>query len=169
MEEARRNLLRTHTTAASARALYRLARQVGGAWGVQGGSAGPGGSGGSGSRVTPPQEKFCPVKLFSIDRVFRNESLDATHLAEFHQVEGLVAERGLGLAHLLGLLRQFFGKLGTGPPEPPWTPHGPPEPPWTPLNPLSPRTPRVRRDHPPALQTRLQPLHRAQRGDLQLP
>ncbi len=27
------------------------------------------------------------MKYFSIDRVFRNESLDATHLAEFHQVE----------------------------------------------------------------------------------
>ena len=29
---------------------------------------------------------FTAKKLFSIDRVFRNESLDATHLAEFHQV-----------------------------------------------------------------------------------
>lgn len=30
---------------------------------------------------------FKPVKYFSIDRVFRNETLDATHLAEFHQVK----------------------------------------------------------------------------------
>ena len=29
---------------------------------------------------------FTPKKFFSIDRVFRNETLDATHLAEFHQV-----------------------------------------------------------------------------------
>ncbi|NXS46188.1 SYFA ligase, partial [Balaeniceps rex] len=86
LEEARRNLLRTHTTSASARALYQLARQ----------------------------EKFSPVKYFSIDRVFRNESLDATHLAEFHQVEGLVADRGLTLGHLMGILRQFFTKLGMG-------------------------------------------------------
>ncbi|NXF60065.1 SYFA ligase, partial [Ciccaba nigrolineata] len=84
LEEARKNLLRTHTTAASARALHRLARQ----------------------------EKFSPVKYFSIDRVFRNESLDATHLAEFHQVEGVVADRGLTLGHLMGTLRQFFTKLG---------------------------------------------------------
>ncbi|NXT75216.1 SYFA ligase, partial [Zapornia atra] len=83
-EEARKNLLRTHTTSASARALYRLARQ----------------------------EKFTPVKYFSIDRVFRNESLDATHLAEFHQVEGVVADRGLTLGHLMGTLRQFFTKMG---------------------------------------------------------
>ncbi|KAF1424211.1 Phenylalanine--tRNA ligase alpha subunit, partial [Spheniscus humboldti] len=86
LEEARRNLLRTHTTSASARMLYQLARQ----------------------------EKFSPVKYFSIDRVFRNESLDATHLAEFHQVEGVVADRGLTLGHLMGTLRQFFTKLGTG-------------------------------------------------------
>ncbi|NWS50388.1 SYFA ligase, partial [Probosciger aterrimus] len=84
LEEARRNLLRTHTTAASARMLYRLAQQ----------------------------ERFSPVKYFSIDRVFRNESLDATHLAEFHQVEGVVADRGLTLGHLMGILRQFFTKLG---------------------------------------------------------
>jgi phenylalanyl-tRNA synthetase alpha subunit len=29
---------------------------------------------------------FKPRKYFSIDRVFRNESMDATHLCEFHQV-----------------------------------------------------------------------------------
>ena len=62
----------------------------------------------------PFQGKFTPVKYFSIDRVFRNESLDATHLAEFHQVEGVVADRGLTLGHLMGTLQQFFTKLGTG-------------------------------------------------------
>jgi phenylalanyl-tRNA synthetase alpha chain len=45
---------------------------------------------------------FRPAKLFSIDRVFRNETTDATHLAEFHQVEGVVADRGLTLADLIG-------------------------------------------------------------------
>ncbi len=32
-----------------------------------------------------PDGKPPPAKYFSIDRVFRNESVDATHLAEFHQ------------------------------------------------------------------------------------
>ena len=32
---------------------------------------------------------FTPKKYFSIDRVFRNEAMDATHLAEFHQVMAL--------------------------------------------------------------------------------
>ncbi|KAF5344093.1 hypothetical protein D9758_008818 [Tetrapyrgos nigripes] len=55
---------------------------------------------------------FRPAKLFSIDRVFRNETMDATHLAEFHQVEGVVADRGLTLADLIGFMRVFFAKMG---------------------------------------------------------
>lgn len=58
------------------------------------------------------QETFTPVKYFSIDRVFRNESLDATHLAEFHQVEGLVADYNLTLGDLIGIIYEFFKKLG---------------------------------------------------------
>ena len=84
-EEAAKNLLRTHTTAVSARMLYKLANQEGG---------------------------FEPQKYFSIDKVFRNETLDATHLAEFHQIEGVIADRGLTLGDLIGVLYQFFTKLG---------------------------------------------------------
>lgn len=53
------------------------------------------------------------MKYFSIDRVFRNETLDATHLAEFHQIEGVVADYGLTLGDLMGVLHQFFIKLGS--------------------------------------------------------
>ena len=55
---------------------------------------------------------FKPVKYFSIDRVFRNENLDATHLAEFHQMEGVVADYGLTLGDLIGTINEFFRKLG---------------------------------------------------------
>lgn len=114
LEEARKNLLRTHTTSATARALYCLAQKV---------QLSPGGRGEAGgcpadlltSRAWPachPQKPFTPTKYFSIDRVFRNETLDATHLAEFHQIEGVVADHGLTLGHLMGVLRQFFTKLG---------------------------------------------------------
>lgn len=58
------------------------------------------------------QEKFTPAKYFSIDRVFRNETLDATHLAEFHQIEGVVADYNLTLGDLIGVLYEFFKKLG---------------------------------------------------------
>ena len=50
--------------------------------------------------------------FLSIDRVFRNETLDATHLAEFHQVEGLIADYDVSLADLIGVLNTFFQKLG---------------------------------------------------------
>ncbi|KAH8245615.1 hypothetical protein KR032_012502 [Drosophila birchii] len=85
LEEAQKNLLRTHTTAVSARMLYKLANQEGG---------------------------FKAAKYFSIDKVFRNETLDATHLAEFHQVEGVIADVGLTLGDLIGTLYEFFRKLG---------------------------------------------------------
>ncbi|MEQ2214334.1 hypothetical protein XENOCAPTIV_001814 [Xenoophorus captivus] len=42
----------------------------------------------------------------------KNETLDATHLAEFHQIEGVVADKDLTLGHLMGVLHQFFTKLG---------------------------------------------------------
>lgn len=58
------------------------------------------------------EKEFKPVKFFSIDRVYRNETLDATHLAEFHQVEGVVLDRNLTLGDLIGVLSEFFRKLG---------------------------------------------------------
>lgn len=58
------------------------------------------------------QKEFKPLKLFSIDRVFRNETLDATHLAEFHQVEGVIADYNLTLGDLIGVFTEFFKKLG---------------------------------------------------------
>ena len=44
--------------------------------------------------------------------MFRNESLDATHLAEFHQIEGVMADYNLTLGDLIGVLHEFFKKLG---------------------------------------------------------
>lgn len=82
-EEAEKNLLRTHTTAVSSRMLYALA-----------------------------QKPFTPKRYFSIDRVFRNEAVDRTHLAEFHQIEGVVCDRGLTLGDLIGVLNDFFSRLG---------------------------------------------------------
>lgn len=34
---------------------------------------------------------------------YRNEAMDATHLAEFHQVEGVVADYDINLGHLIGM------------------------------------------------------------------
>lgn len=88
IEEAAKNILRTHTTAVSARMLYRAAQEY----------------------VKSKQHK--PMKLFSIDRVFRNETLDSTHLAEFHQIEGVIMDIGLTLGDLMGVIKEFFRRLG---------------------------------------------------------
>jgi phenylalanyl-tRNA synthetase alpha chain len=36
------------------------------------------------------------------NNLYRNEATDATHLAEFHQVEGVVADYDINLGHLIG-------------------------------------------------------------------
>jgi phenylalanyl-tRNA synthetase alpha chain len=53
-----------------------------------------------------------PVKVFTIDRIFRRESLDATHLDEFQQIEGIVMEEGASLGMLFGLLQEFYSRMG---------------------------------------------------------
>lgn len=53
-----------------------------------------------------------PIKVFCIDRVFRNESLDKTHLAEFTQIEGIVIDEDVNLCDLIGLLSEFYRKVG---------------------------------------------------------
>ncbi|PIN99696.1 phenylalanine--tRNA ligase subunit alpha [archaeon CG10_big_fil_rev_8_21_14_0_10_43_11] len=53
-----------------------------------------------------------PYKYFSVDRVFRNETLDATHLNEFHQIEGFVVAKGLTLKNLCGMFKEFYQKIG---------------------------------------------------------
>ena len=43
--------------------------------------------------------------------MFRNETVDATHLAEFHQVEGLISGENLGIKELIHTINTFFTKL----------------------------------------------------------
>ncbi|EGN93004.1 hypothetical protein SERLA73DRAFT_190125 [Serpula lacrymans var. lacrymans S7.3] len=106
-EESRKLLLRTHTTASSAAVLYKLAGKCRGK--KVDDEALDSTTGGS---LAATDDGFRPAKMFSIDRVFRNETMDATHLAEFHQVEGVVADRNLTLADLIGFMRVFFKKMG---------------------------------------------------------
>ena len=81
-EEAKKLVLRTHTTSISAAMLHQLAKD----------------------------QK--PARLFSIERVFRNEAVDATHLAEFHQVEGVLADYDITLGSLIKFMEDFFSKMG---------------------------------------------------------
>jgi phenylalanyl-tRNA synthetase alpha chain len=83
-EVAKAALLRTHTTSTTIRHLARLAAR------------------GDSSR---------PTRVFSIGRVFRNEKITFKHLPEFHQVEGIVMGE-VNYAHLLGLLKEYYSKMG---------------------------------------------------------
>jgi len=51
-------------------------------------------------------------KFFSIGRVFRNEATDFKHLSEFYQVEGIIVWEKANFRNLLGVLKEFYRKLG---------------------------------------------------------
>jgi len=53
-----------------------------------------------------------PIKAFCIGRVYRRETIDTTHLAEFEQLEGVVMDEGVTFGNLLGLLREFYHRMG---------------------------------------------------------
>jgi phenylalanyl-tRNA synthetase alpha chain len=53
-----------------------------------------------------------PVKAFCIGRVYRREAIDPTHLPEFEQLEGVVMDEGVNFRHLLGILREFYVRMG---------------------------------------------------------
>jgi len=72
-------LLRTHTSPVQIRTMLRAAEQ------------------GSG----PPIYAVCP------GRVYRRDTADATHLPVFHQIEGLVIDRGISMADLAGTIEEF--------------------------------------------------------------
>lgn len=52
------------------------------------------------------------ARVFSLGRVFRNEKASYKHLAEFHQVEGVVAGPGADMRSLMGILREFYSMIG---------------------------------------------------------
>jgi len=65
------------------------------------------------SQIHAMEAKPPPVYVVSLGRCYRRDTPDATHYPIFHQVEGLVVDRGITLADLKGtlrtLLRQLFG------------------------------------------------------------
>jgi len=80
-EESKKILMRSHTTAVSARKLYEIGEK--------------------------------PGKYFSIDRNFRPEAIDASHLAEFYQCEGIVVGKDLSFRNVLGYLKEISQSIGS--------------------------------------------------------
>ncbi len=81
-EDAKKAVLRTHTTCLSAQTLSKL------------------------------KEENLPAKFFALGKNFRNETVDWSHGFEFNQTEGIVIDPDANFRHLLGYLKQFFKKMG---------------------------------------------------------
>jgi len=82
-EDAKKVVLRTHTTCLSAQTLKKIA-----------------------------ENKEFPAKYFALGKCFRNESVDYGHLFEFNQTEGIVVDENANFKQLLGYLIEFYKKMG---------------------------------------------------------
>jgi phenylalanyl-tRNA synthetase alpha chain len=82
-DEAKKVVLRTHTTCLSAKELARLGKL-----------------------------KNKTGKFFAMGKCFRNETLDWSHGFEFNQSEGIVIDKNANFRHLLGYLQEFYKKMG---------------------------------------------------------
>ena len=53
-----------------------------------------------------------PVKVFSLSKVFRKEAIDATHLPEFTQIEGIIMDEDANFDMLCGIIKEFYRRMG---------------------------------------------------------
>ncbi len=53
-----------------------------------------------------------PFRMFSLDRNFRREAVDASHHIEFQQCEGVLGESGISIRHLVGVFRDLARAIG---------------------------------------------------------
>ncbi|ESS02862.1 MAG: phenylalanyl-tRNA synthetase, alpha subunit [uncultured archaeon A07HR67] len=63
-------------------------------------------SGHAGAELEPPQ------RYFSVEKVYRNDTLDPTHLLEFFQIEGWVMAEELSVRDLMGTFEEFYRQFG---------------------------------------------------------
>ncbi|MFB6245343.1 MAG: phenylalanine--tRNA ligase subunit alpha [Candidatus Nanohaloarchaea archaeon] len=82
--EAEKNVLRTHTTAATIRRIHEI----------------------------DVNQEDLPKKFFTLGRNFRNETVDRHHLAEFYQTDGIVVGEDLSFRNLKGYISEFFERMG---------------------------------------------------------
>lgn len=57
------------------------------------------------------ENKKPPIKILSPGRVYRSDAVDATHSPIFHQIEGLVVDKGVTMSDLIGTLQVFAKSL----------------------------------------------------------
>ncbi len=65
----------------------------------------------SGMQVRAMRKFGAPLRVVAPGRVFRNETQDASHEHTFHQLEGLVVDEGISVAHLKAVLDEMLARL----------------------------------------------------------
>ena len=62
-------------------------------------------------QVRVMEKKKPPIRIIAPGRVYRSDAVDATHSPVFHQIEGLVVDKGVTMADLKGTLEMFIHRL----------------------------------------------------------
>jgi len=62
-------------------------------------------------QVRVMENKKPPIRIISPGRVYRSDQIDATHSPLFHQIEGLVVDKGITMSNLKGILETFAKRL----------------------------------------------------------
>ena len=62
-------------------------------------------------QVRVMEQKKPPIRMIAPGRVFRADEVDATHSPSFHQIEGMVIDKGITFSNLKGTLTKFVQKL----------------------------------------------------------
>lgn len=62
-------------------------------------------------QVRTMEKKKPPIRIIAPGRVYRSDAVDATHSPLFHQIEGLVVDKGIRMSDLKGILELFAKKL----------------------------------------------------------
>ena len=62
-------------------------------------------------QVRTMEKRKPPIRIIAPGRVYRSDAVDATHSPLFHQIEGLVVDKGIRMSDLKGILELFAKKL----------------------------------------------------------
>lgn len=65
----------------------------------------------SGIQVRVMEKTKPPIRIIAPGKVYRSDALDATHSPVFHQIEGLVVDKGVTMADLKGTIETFLKEL----------------------------------------------------------
>ena len=65
----------------------------------------------SGLQIRTMEKQKPPLKVICPGKVYRSDALDSTHSPVFHQIEGLVVDKGVTMGDLVGSLQLFAKKL----------------------------------------------------------